>query len=78
VPGFGALPAYAATPSAGQQADADELAPVEAAFNAKDYEKAFALAKPLAEKGNAKAQILVATLYNNGVGTKRNTAEAIK
>jgi enhanced entry protein LpnE len=43
-----------------------------AAFNAKNYEKAFPLLQPEAEQGVAAAQGLLARLYANGWGTPKD------
>jgi len=48
-----------------------------AAYKAKDWAKALALLRPLAEQGNAKAEERMGRLYERGVGVKRDypTAE---
>lgn len=48
------------------------------AYLAHDFERAIERLKPLAEIGSARAQSYLGTMYRDGRGTKRNTAEAIK
>jgi TPR repeat protein len=43
-----------------------------------EYDKALAEFKPLAEKGDAKAQYYVGFMYHHGYGMKRDEAEAAK
>lgn len=49
-----------------------------AAYQAKDYEKAFEILKPLAEEGNSQAQVTLGIMYDYGHGVKRDPAEALK
>ncbi len=49
-----------------------------AAFEARDYTKAFELLKPIAEQGDAEAQCIIANMYHLGLGLDRNGSEAIK
>lgn len=52
-----------------------------AAFEARNYTKAFELLKPFAEQGNAEAQCMVANIYQLGLGSERSDLsglEAIK
>jgi TPR repeat protein len=48
-----------------------------AAFMAKDYAKAMRLLKPLAEGGDAKAQVTVGIMYDFGHGVAKDPAQAI-
>ena len=50
----------------------------QAAFEARDYTKAFELLKPIAEQGHAEAQCMIANMYHLGLGLYRNGSEAIK
>ncbi len=47
-----------------------------AAYNRGDYVPAVQLFRPLAAKGNAKAQSLLGTMYRRGQGVARNSAHA--
>ena len=49
-----------------------------AAFNTQDYTQAFTLLKPLAEKGNAESQCMIASMYHLGLGREKMILEAIK
>ena len=49
-----------------------------AAYQSKDYEKAIAIWRPLAESGDAGAQFRVGTMYAEGLGVARDDAEAAK
>jgi len=49
-----------------------------AAYQAKDYKKAFDILKPLAEEGNSQAQVTLGIMYDYGHGVKRNPGEALK
>jgi TPR repeat protein len=52
-----------------------------AAFEARDYTKAFELLKPIAEQGDAEAQCIVASMYQLELGIERSDSsglEAIK
>lgn len=60
------------------QAIADSLSDAEDAYNAKDYPKAAKLFRPLAEKGNAYAQLNLGTMYDNGQGVPQDFKEAAK
>ena len=44
----------------------------------KDYKTAFQVAKPLAESGDARAMAMLGTLYQQGLGVKRDAKAAIK
>ena len=44
----------------------------------KDHKKALEIAKPLAEQGNALAQLLLSDLYFNGDGVPQDNKEAVK
>lgn len=48
------------------------------AYIAGEYDKAIAEFKPLAEKGDAKAQYFMGFLYHHGYGMKRDEVEASK
>ncbi len=48
------------------------------AYQAKDYERAFAIMKPLAEDGNSQAQVSLGIMYEYGQGVEKNHGEAIK
>lgn len=47
-----------------------------AAYNRGDYVPAIRLFRPLAEKGNAKAQSVLGKMYRKGQGVARNPAQA--
>ena len=49
-----------------------------AAFEAKNYVKAFELLMPIAEEGNAEAQCIIGSIYDLGLGIEINVLEAIK
>ncbi|TNG02460.1 MAG: sel1 repeat family protein, partial [Gammaproteobacteria bacterium] len=48
------------------------------AFQAKDYGKAADIWKKLADKGDTKAALGLAAIYENGLGTARNPAESAR
>ena len=48
------------------------------AFNGKDYSAAVKILLPLAEKGDAKAQGIMASMFENGHGVPQNQGEMIK
>jgi hypothetical protein len=48
------------------------------AFDGGDYAAAFAEWQPLAEAGDAAAQVALAGLYLDGLGVRRDVAEAVK
>ena len=50
----------------------------EAAYRRNDYAAALALLRPLADQGDATAQVYLALMYEFGHGVWRNTAEAAK
>ncbi len=54
-----------------------ELMPAAAAYNGGDYVRAFALAQPLAARGNAEAQTLLGDLYLHGRGVTGDAAAAV-
>ena len=56
----------------------DVLKEVDSAFNSKDYSKALALLKPLAERGNPRAQNGLGMIYDLGLGVPKNLNEASK
>lgn len=49
-----------------------------AAFEAEDYIKAFRILKPIAERGDAEAQCIVANMYHLGLGLEKNVLEAVR
>ncbi|WP_009632867.1 tetratricopeptide repeat protein [Synechocystis sp. PCC 7509] len=49
-----------------------------AAFEAKNYHDAFKLLKPIAERGDAEAQSIVANMYHLGLGLEKDVLEAVK
>ena len=49
-----------------------------AAYKRRDYATALELWKPLAEQGNAYAQVYLGFMYDYGEGVPRNDAEAVK
>ena len=49
-----------------------------AAFEAKEFAKAFQFLSPLADAGNARAQYRLAVMYQNGLGHVRNEMMALK
>ena len=49
-----------------------------AAFQQGDYATALAKWKPLADQGNAKAQLYLGTMYDKGQGVPQDYAEAVK
>lgn len=57
---------------------AADLKTVEAALAAKDYPRALAAARPLAEQGNPKAAFTVGLLTLNGKGTRQSATEAYR
>ncbi len=60
------------------QAKADALIDAESAFNDKDYARAAKLLRPLAEQGNANAQLNLGVMYENGQGVLQEYREAAK
>ena len=48
-----------------------------AAYNRGDYVPAIQLFRPLAAKGNAKAQHLIGVMYHKGQGVARNSVRAL-
>lgn len=59
-------------------ASEDVLKEVDSAFNSKNYSKALALLKPLAEQGNPRAQNGLGRIYDLGMGVPQNPSEASK
>lgn len=57
---------------------ADPLDDAYAADGARDYKTAYSLFRPLAEGGNAKAQLRIGAMYSSGEGVKQNLVEALK
>lgn len=49
-----------------------------AAFETEDYTNAFKLLKPIADRGDAEAQCIVANLYHLGLGVEKDVLEAVK
>lgn len=58
------------------RASADDLSVANAAFDHKDYGKAFELYSPLARAGDAQAQSAIGSLYFFGNGVQKNAARA--
>ena len=57
------------------QAGMDEA---DAAYNRGDFETTYAELRPIAEGGDARAQILLGILYEYGSGVPRDDAEAVR
>ena len=51
---------------------------IEAAIKARDYATAAQLLRPLAEQGNADAQVKLAAIYSKGEGVPQDHVEAAK
>ncbi len=49
-----------------------------AALEAEDYTNAFRLLKPIADRGDAEAQCIVANMYHLGLGLERDVLEAVE
>lgn len=49
-----------------------------AAFEARDYTVAFQILKPIADRGEAEPQCMIANMYHLGLGMEINMLEAIK
>src|SRR5512137_124447 len=73
-----ALIAVAAIVVASPAANADELADGIAALRKKDYYNAVRLLMPLAQNGNAQAQLAMGDLYYHGHGVKESDEEALR
>ena len=73
-----ALIALAAIVVASPAANADELADGIAALRKKDYFNAVRLLMPLAQNGNAQAQLAMGDLYYHGHGVKESDEEALR
>ena len=58
--------------------DRDELEEGMAAYNHGDYAMALRALAPLAEKGIAEAQCMIASIYHLGLGVSTDGAEAVK
>ena len=72
-----AMPATLA--SAGDNQDrSKELKQLAEAYKKGDYPTAFKIAEPLAQQGNAQAQLVLGTLYQHGRGVQQNNMEALK
>lgn len=69
---FAAFVSLAAPLAAGPLEDAN------AAFSRGDYLTALRVVRPLAGQGNARAQSLLGTMYENGEGVAQDLAEAVK
>jgi TPR repeat protein len=48
------------------------------AYQAKDYDKAFVFFYPFAERGDSVAQLIIAKMYQYGLGVDKNEVEALK
>ena len=73
-----ALIAVAAIVVAAPVANADELADGIAAVRKKDYFNAVRLLTPLAQNGNAQAQLAMGDLHYHGHGVKESDEEALR
>ncbi len=49
-----------------------------AAFEARNYTDTFKFLKPIAERGDAEAQCIIANLYHLGLGVEKDVLEAVK
>jgi uncharacterized protein len=59
-------------------AHADPFGDAKAAYDRKDYQTALKLLKPLADKGEIKAQFALGVMYGNGDGVTKNYSDAEK
>jgi uncharacterized protein len=57
---------------------ADEFEDAVKAVNRRDYETAYKMIFPLAEKGQAAAQLVLGMMYFKGTGVEKNIVEADK
>ncbi len=57
---------------------ADEFEDAMEAINRRDFETAFKMIVPLAEKGQAAAQLVLGMMYFKGTGAEKNIVEADK
>ena len=57
---------------------ADELQDAVRVLNNRDFKTAYKMLAPLAEKGNAAAQLIVGMMYFKGTGVEENIVEADK
>jgi len=57
---------------------ADEFEDAVKAVNRRDYETAYKMIVPLAEKGQAAAQLVLGMMYFKGTGVEKNIVEADK
>ena len=57
---------------------ADEFEDAVKAVNRRDYETAYKMIVPLAEKGQAAAQLVLGMMYFKGTGVEKNIIEADK
>lgn len=55
----------------------DPYVRAKAAYDAKDFQKAFSLAEPAAEAGDAKSQALVGLMFGQGLGAPKDAASAV-
>src|SRR5450759_39271 len=60
------------------QAIADSLSDAKRVYDAGDYAKAATLFRPLAEQGDASAQLELGVMYDNGEGVLQDDKEAVK
>src|SRR5512138_228597 len=65
-------------PTACGKAERMQLAEARSAYDRQDYGAAYKLYAPLAEKGNAQAQLALAFMYHLGQGVPRDDAEAFR
>ena len=57
---------------------ADQFQDGQAALSRRDYQTALKLLQPLAEQGNAPAQVRIGVMYEQGKGVPQDHAEAVK
>lgn len=72
------LASIAVSTGASAQSVADRMHTAAVAYHDKQFSKAIAIWRPLAEQGNAEAQTLLGAMYWSGEGVPRDHAEAAK
>lgn len=72
------LKASAAQAAAGRPAASEAMAAGQRAFDARDFSKAYAIWRGLAEQGDDAAAMLVAGMLDQGVGIARDSAAALR
>src|SRR4030067_1967421 len=70
--------AMVGSPAITIDATADSLAEEGRAYAEGDYKKAAKLYRPLAEKGDAEAQLILGSMYDFGLGVPQDYKEAVK